>query len=151
MCENQYSYSACVVEHALVNELRQLPWQLWFSKVGGYARPNVFRFKKFPSWKLFSKVCGYSICGYKQIRMRVNKGYKDISLVRLANKWQQTWGRSYERWITYPANTSYSIDKSLISRIVIRWVKVRCTRHGRTVNTYIRWLTSILTGKTEFS
>lgn len=50
MYENQYSYSACVVGHALVNKLRQLPWQL-FNTAHGWA---IFAYyiMVFKSWRL---------------------------------------------------------------------------------------------------
>jgi hypothetical protein len=40
------------------------------------------------------------------------------------------WGRLYERWISYPVDNSYPMDKSSIQWIAICRIKMRCTKHG---------------------
>ena len=39
-------------------------------------------------------------------------------------------GRLYERWISYPVDKSYPMDKSPIQWIAICRIKMRCTKHG---------------------
>jgi hypothetical protein len=40
------------------------------------------------------------------------------------------WGRLYQRWISYPVDKSYPMDKSPIQWIAICRIKMRCTKHG---------------------
>ena len=46
------------------------------------------------------------------------------------------WGRLYERWISYPVDKSYPMNKSPIQCIAIHQIKMRCTKHDSTVNSY---------------
>ena len=39
-------------------------------------------------------------------------------------------GRLFERWITYPVDKSYHVDKSPIQWIAIHRIKKRCAKHG---------------------
>ena len=39
-------------------------------------------------------------------------------------------GRLFERWITYPVDRSYPVDKSPIQWIAIHRIKKRCAKHG---------------------
>jgi hypothetical protein len=41
-----------------------------------------------------------------------------------------TWGRLYERWISYPVDKSYPMDKSPIQWTATCRLKMRCTKHG---------------------
>jgi hypothetical protein len=43
---------------------------------------------------------------------------------------EDTRGRLYERWISYPVDKSYPMDKSPIQWIAICRIKMRCTKHG---------------------
>jgi hypothetical protein len=49
-----------------------------------------------------------------------DKGYKSL----------EYWGRLYERWISYPVDKSYPMDKSPIQWIAICRIKMRCTKNG---------------------
>ena len=42
----------------------------------------------------------------------------------------QSWGRLFERWITYPVDRYYPVDKSPIQWIAIHRIKKRCAKHG---------------------
>ena len=72
-----------LIEHALMNKFIRLPWKrsTWvgdfrtftslFSKRSCYMRPQatgLLRFQKFPLWRAFSKVCGYSV-RFRRIRV----------------------------------------------------------------------------------
>ena len=40
------------------------------------------------------------------------------------------WGRLYERWISYPMDKFYPMNKSPIQWIAIHRIKMRCTKLG---------------------
>ena len=40
------------------------------------------------------------------------------------------WGWLYERWISYPVDKSYPMDKSPIQWVAICQIKMHCTKHG---------------------